>query len=697
MENRRFVSFLIVSSLFVLVWINFVAPKLFPPPQRPVQQPAQEVGASAEADSAEQDDSDSPPPQFAELELPEFDGGITTLGSLDAESGYAMQVRIDAAGAAIEDVALSDPRYRSLRDTTEQAVILGTNATRDRTFSMAVDAIDRQLAEHGQSLETINWERQPQTGDANGQSVTYAFTALDGSLRVEKTYTLPLRTAASDGGYIPVDTDPSAYTLQIAVRVTNLTDEEQQLTYEIQGPVGVLLENDQHTSKYRDIKIEFVGDDSDVTVAASSVQDWVSDYTQEGVTEHDALQERMSEEHKWTGAFRYAGIDVQFFAVLIAPLDERSPDQRIADAWIDRTYPVLIAANEEIPRHSDISFRMQSRKITLQGGEANGKVEHRYAMFVGPKRKELLDPEPLAAVSVLNYGWFGFVARGMHWLLSSFHSLGLPYFMCIICLTVLVRGCLFPLSRKQAISAARMKELQPRIQELKAKFGDDREKLARAQMELWRKHKINPFSGCAPLVLQLPVFIGLYTALSSAVDLRLASFLWIENLAAPDHLFQLPFRIPYLGDYFNLLPVLTVFLFLAQQKLFMPPPVDEQTEAQYKMMNVMTLMFGFLFWHQAAGLCIYFIASSVWGIAERKLLGTGSVAPQERASEDENSDATVVVKKPASSAKDAGNGKESPRVPGFLQRLMDAAADAQQQAEKNQRQKHGQGKKKKKR
>jgi len=216
-------------------------------------------------------------------------------------------------------------------------------------------------------------------------------------------------------------------------------------------------------------------------------------------------------------------------------------------------------------------------------------------------------------------------------------------------------------------------------------------------MELWRKHKINPFSGCAPLVLQLPVFIGLYTALSSAVDLRLASFLWIENLAAPDHLFQLPFRIPYLGDYFNLLPVLTVFLFLAQQKLFMPPPVDEQTEAQYKMMNVMTLMFGFLFWHQAAGLCIYFIASSVWGIAERKLLGTGSVAPQERASEDESSDATVVVKKPASSAKDAGNGKESPRVPGFLQRLMDAAADAQQQAEKNQRQKHGQGKKKKKR
>lgn len=213
-------------------------------------------------------------------------------------------------------------------------------------------------------------------------------------------------------------------------------------------------------------------------------------------------------------------------------------------------------------------------------------------------------------------------------------------------------------------------------------------------MELWRKHKINPLAGCLPLFLQLPVFIGLYTALNSAVDLRLASLLWIDNLAAPDALFRMPFALPFLGQNFNLLPVLTVVLFMTQQKLFMPPPVDEQTAAQYKMMNVMTLMFGFMFWHQAAGLCIYFIASSLWGIAERKLLGKVSVAT---GTDDEPSggsgDAKVVVKKPTATRKKSA---EPPAAPGFLQRLMDAAKEAQEQAEKT-RHKTPRGNRKKKR
>lgn len=111
-----------------------------------------------------------------------------------------------------------------------------------------------------------------------------------------------------------------------------------------------------------------------------------------------------------------------------------------------------------------------------------------------------------------------------------------------------------------------MKELQPKLTELKAKYADDREKLAKAQMELWRKHKINPIGGCLPLFLQMPIFIGLYTALNSAVDLRLQKLLWIKNLAGPDALFRLPFNVPYLGYDFSVLPLCTVGLFLTQQK-----------------------------------------------------------------------------------------------------------------------------------
>jgi len=213
------------------------------------------------------------------------------------------------------------------------------------------------------------------------------------------------------------------------------------------------------------------------------------------------------------------------------------------------------------------------------------------------------------------------VSHAMLGLLNFFHGLGLPYGLAIICLTICVRACMFPLSLRQTAQAQRMKEMQPRIEELKKKHAGDKEKFAMAQMQLWREHKINPLSGCLPLFVQLPIFTGLWMALNSSVDLRLAPFLYFNNLAAPDSLFHLPFVVPILGwTEFNLLPFITVALFVVQQKMFMPPPTDEQQEMQYKMMNVMTIVMGVMFYHVPAGLCVYFISSSLWGIGERKLL-----------------------------------------------------------------------------
>jgi YidC/Oxa1 family membrane protein insertase len=212
-------------------------------------------------------------------------------------------------------------------------------------------------------------------------------------------------------------------------------------------------------------------------------------------------------------------------------------------------------------------------------------------------------------------------------------------------------------------------------------------------MELWRKHKINPIGGCLPLFLQMPIFIGLYTALNSAVDLRLQKLLWIENLAGPDALFRMPFSLPYLGYDFSLLPLFTVGLFLTQQKMFMPPATDEQQEAQYKMMNMMTLFMGVMFWHQPAGLCIYFIASSLWSIAERKLLGAGSMTPA--------SGASVEVVEPETNSKRAAKPKpnqvaalpEGRKVPGFLKTLLDAAQTARDQADQQREKDTRKGKK----
>jgi YidC/Oxa1 family membrane protein insertase len=222
----------------------------------------------------------------------------------------------------------------------------------------------------------------------------------------------------------------------------------------------------------------------------------------------------------------------------------------------------------------------------------------------------------------------------MHWVLGHIHDVIGSYGLCIIILTVLVRGLMFPISRKQAMTTMRMQALAPELKKLQEKYKDDRQGMGAAQMELYRKHGVNPFGTCWFLLLQMPIFMGLYFALQESIHFRLAPFwpLWIKNLAAPDMLVWWSEQIPYisrvqdfggflyLGPYFNLLPVIAVALMIAQQKMMTPPPADEQQAMQQKMMKYMMIFFGLMFYKVAAGLCVYFIASSVWGFCERKLL-----------------------------------------------------------------------------
>jgi YidC/Oxa1 family membrane protein insertase len=195
-----------------------------------------------------------------------------------------------------------------------------------------------------------------------------------------------------------------------------------------------------------------------------------------------------------------------------------------------------------------------------------------------------------------------------------------------------VRMCMVPISLKQARSAAMMQELAPEMAKIKQKHPDDPMKQHSAMQELYKKHNFNPFGGCLLVFIQLPIFIGLYRCLSVDIDLRDASLIpglpWAANLAGPDKLFYwkdwmigfIADETGWLGPFFNILPIATVALFLLQQKMFMPPPTDEQTRLQQQMMTYMMLFMAVLFYKVPAGLCVYFITSSLWGIAERKML-----------------------------------------------------------------------------
>ena len=699
METRRLLLFLVVSFGFVLIWQKFLADKLpKPAPQAEVLQQATDAPAvddslpaepaaitSTDVGSIVSADEPSEPAESAAVVHPRQE---IVLGSLDPLRNYAVEVTISTEGAAVTSVRLADPRMKDLTDRTQQVQVLGNNGTDHQTFSTSLDVIDEQLQEDspGRSLETIDWEVRGQEQD----SVTLAYVSPNRTIEVEKTYRIQPVTAETSEKTTALRSESAAYTVQCTLMIRNLSDQSQKVQYEILGPCGVILENTEHTRKYRDIKLEFLEDGSSDVFTAANVQ---AEWTEQRQTHPHASDQEISDvvregENKWIEPVRYAGVDVQFFAALIALADDRPATEQSSDRWIDRVWPILLQANRTSTL-ADITFRMASTPRTLEAGNS---IKHSYSLFVGPKDGPLLDPPPFEAEQVLDYGsYFGFIARGMHSVLSFLYGLGLPYWLAIISLTVMVRCCLFPLSRKQAISAARMKDLQPKISELKLKYGDDKEKLAKAQMELWRKHNINPIGGCLPLFFQLPVFIGLYTCLNTAVDLRLSSFLWIDNLAAPDALFRMPFTLPVLGQDFNLLPCMNVVLFLVQQKLFMPPPTDEQQEMQHKMMNVMTIFFAVMFWHVPAGLCIYFVASSLWSIGERKLLGNNSLAQPATTENSEEPDTGKASAKRIKNQKAAKNEPKSDRPKGFMQRLMEAAETAKEQSEQNRR--SGNGKK----
>ncbi len=567
---------------------------------------------AAGEEAATDDQSDDEPQQ-----LERFETQVVTLGSRDPESGYALWVDVTSVGASVARASLNDPRYIVEDEPAEgeqraQLSVVGNNITdsaavkaldpkREKlTLDLDLAAADQILAklDRNASLRSVNWEVVEKKADPENPAVTSSvtFARKVGGIEVRKTFTLNRLSSEELAQAEAIDLRSAPYELAAVIELRNLTKEDLTLQYVLQGPVGLALENEQNARKFRDLKAGFLGEGGDLSTSSLTAANLVDD------AESDELEE-------WTRPFRYIGVDVQYFAALIVP----GGDQQ-QSPYFTRVVPVVVDEAEN-KQHSDISFEMVSQDLIIP---AETGVKHDLTLYFGPKRTELL--LPYQADGIIDHGWFAVIANTMTWLVKTFHAWGVPYGIAIIMLTVIVRGCMFPISKKQALSAKRMKELQPQLTELREKYKEDRQALAQAQMELYRKANFNPLAGCLPVFLQLPIFIGLYRALSNSVDLRMAPFLWFDNLAAPDNLMTMNFSLPFIGNSFNLLPLVTMGLFWGQQKMFMPPATNPEMEMQQKMMSYMMIFFGFLFYHVPAGLCVYFIASSAWGMSERKLL-----------------------------------------------------------------------------
>ena len=221
-------------------------------------------------------------------------------------------------------------------------------------------------------------------------------------------------------------------------------------------------------------------------------------------------------------------------------------------------------------------------------------------LYVGPQEQERLKGLAPGLELTVDYGWLRVLAVPLFWILNEIHQLVRNWGVAIIVLTVLIKLAFYPLSATSYKSMAKMKVLGPKLQRLKERYGDDRQKLHQAMMELYKTEKINPLGGCLPIVVQIPVFIALYWVLLLSVELRHAPFiLWINDLSRPD-----PFYI---------LPVLmgaTMFL----QTWLNPTPPDPM---QARLMKIMPVAFSVFFFFFPSGLVLYWLVNNVLSIAQQ--------------------------------------------------------------------------------
>jgi len=223
------------------------------------------------------------------------------------------------------------------------------------------------------------------------------------------------------------------------------------------------------------------------------------------------------------------------------------------------------------------------------------------ALWAGPKNQDRLEEIAPNLGLTIDYGMLWFVGYPIFQLLSWVNSLVGNYGVAIILLTVIIRTLFYPLSAKQFASQAGMKRLQPKMNQLKERYGEDKQKLMQAQMELWKKEKVSPFSGCLPMFLQMPVFLGIYWVLNESVELRQAPFfLWYQDLSTLDPFFVLPILLG--GVYF------------LQQHMNPMPTTDPM---QAKMMKFMPVIFSVFFLWFPAGLVLYYLANALLGILQQ--------------------------------------------------------------------------------
>jgi YidC/Oxa1 family membrane protein insertase len=290
----------------------------------------------------------------------------------------------------------------------------------------------------------------------------------------------------------------------------------------------------------------------------------------------------------WTeGNFSWTGLLKKYFAILVRP------------EW-------KIISNENKANDNTIWSAVRMEPLSVA---PSSQVTRQIFIYAGPQRYETLKNFEMDFELILSKGFFGlfkvWLLIALKFLNQFVHNFG----WAIILLTIALKVAFIPLTHMSYESMRKMQAIQPKLKSIQERHKKDPTKMNREVMELYRRNKVNPMGGCLPMVAQIPIFIAFYQVLNETIELKGASFvLWIHDLSLPDKLFQFPFDIPFVGNAFNLLPLLMIGSMVWQQKL--TPQMNSSPE-QAKMMQFMPVMFGFFFYQMPSGLVLYWFVNNM--------------------------------------------------------------------------------------
>ncbi|MFH0753482.1 MAG: membrane protein insertase YidC, partial [Candidatus Omnitrophota bacterium] len=299
--------------------------------------------------------------------------------------------------------------------------------------------------------------------------------------------------------------------------------------------------------------------------------------------------------------------------------DKWNKEENLNIDWIafrDRYFTAIIEPNEQAKNYfvkniNDEALVVGSGVSTIVNSGATISLE--YKVYAGPQKLDIMEKAGKNFTSLMvfsNWGWLDAVSKVMYWLLGILYNILHSWGLCIIAISLIVYGAMYPLTAKSLVSMKKLQALQPKMKEIQEKHKNNPERLNKEVVELYKTHQVNPLGGCLPMLLQMPIFVGLYQVLWRSVYFRGESFLWIKDLSLPDHTIKLSFTLPFLGEYVNVLPILMIGIMMIQQKLnmqSMAAATPEQATQQKIMAIVFPFLIGFVFYNMASGLNLYFV------------------------------------------------------------------------------------------